>query len=115
MRRSLLFNFIAIDGKGANMIEGTYRSKLIKKLKVHFPGLIVLHNNPNQIKGIPDLTLLYHNRYAMLETKMAPNSSKRPNQDTWISYFERQGAFSAFVNASNEKEIINELRRYFEV
>lgn len=96
------------------MLEGTYRTGLIKRLKKVFPGIIIQHGNPSHIQGIPDLTVLYKYKYAMLETKMASDSSKRPNQEYWINYFKKQGAYAAFINKSNEEEIINELRRYFE-
>jgi hypothetical protein len=95
------------------MLEGTYRTNLVKRLKKEFPGIIILHGNANQLQGISDLVLLYKSRYAMLETKMASNSSKRPNQEYYINYFKNQGAYAAFVCKSNEEEIINELGRYF--
>lgn len=95
------------------MNEGDFKTNLIQKLKRIFPGMIVLHNNANFIRGIPDLTLLYKDKYAILEGKMTSSSSKRPNQDVWVDYFKNQGAYAAFISKSNEEEIINELRRYF--
>ena len=41
------------------MLENTFKTGLVKELKSRFPGCIVLHADPNEIQGIPDLVVLY--------------------------------------------------------
>ena len=49
------------------MRESQFQAQLIKKLNKMLPGIIILKNDPNYIQGIPDLILLYKNRWAALE------------------------------------------------
>ena len=42
---------------------------IIKKIKEMLPGCIVMKNDPNYIQGIPDLLILYRDRWAALECK----------------------------------------------
>ena len=67
------------------MLESKFQAGLIKELKERFPGCIVLKNDPNYIQGIPDLTVLYKEKWALLETKQSGKAPHRPNQDYYIS------------------------------
>ena len=67
------------------MKESKFQSKLIKELKIEFPGCIVLKNDANYIQGIPDLLILYKNYWAALECKKSEKASHQPNQDYYIS------------------------------
>lgn len=51
------------------MLENEFKTKLIKELKSLFPGCIVLHIDPNENQGMPDLLILYNNTWAALEGK----------------------------------------------
>ena len=37
------------------MLENKFKTGLIKDLKERFPGCMVVHLDPNEIQGIPDL------------------------------------------------------------
>lgn len=50
-------------------LERDFQAKLIKELKVMFKGCIIVKNDPNYIQGIPDLLILYNDRWAALEVK----------------------------------------------
>lgn len=63
------------------MLENTFKTGLVKELKSRFPGCIVLHADPNEIQGIPDLVVLYEDTWAALEGKKSARASHRPNQD----------------------------------
>ena len=66
------------------MLENTFKTGLVKELKSRFPGCIVLHADPNEIQGIPDLVVLYEDTWAALEGKKSARASHRPNQDYYV-------------------------------
>ena len=94
------------------MLENTFQSRLIKRLKTAFPDCIVLKNDPTYIQGIPDLTILYNNKWATLECKESQRAHHRPNQDYYVDIMNGM-SFSAFVYPENQEEIINKLIEYF--
>lgn len=94
------------------MLENTFQAQLIKRLKAAFPDCIVLKNDPTYIQGIPDLTILYNNKWATLECKESQRAHHRPNQDYYVDIMNGM-SFSAFVYPENEEEIINKLVEYF--
>lgn len=96
------------------MKERDFQSKLIKELKFEFPGCIVIKNDPNYIQGIPDLLILYRDKWAMLECKESEKAKHRPNQDYYISIL-NQMSFARFVYPENKEEILDELQRSFRV
>lgn len=49
--------------------ENKFQADLIKELKQLFPGCMILKNDANYIQGIPDLTIFYNDRWAVLECK----------------------------------------------
>ena len=51
------------------MLENNFQAKLIKELKSLFPRCIVMKNDPDYIQGIPDLIILYKDKWATLECK----------------------------------------------
>lgn len=94
--------------------ESAFQTKLIKDLKTMFPGCVVLKNDPNYIQGVPDLLVLYNNRWAALECKRSKGASHRPNQEYYISKMDGM-SFAAFVYPENREDILDELQRSFEV
>ena len=59
--------------------ENEFQASLIKEIKERFPGAIVLKNDPNYIQGMPDLTVLHSDGWAMLEVKRSKDASHQPN------------------------------------
>ena len=94
--------------------ESAFQAKLINDLKAMLPGCVVLKNDPNYIQGVPDLLVLYNNRWAALECKRSKNASHRPNQEYYISKMDGM-SFAAFVYPENREDILDELQRSFEV
>ena len=95
-----------------NEEERRYQQKIVKKLKNMFPGCIITKNDPELIQGIPDLTILYGNKWAMLETKRTEDAAHRPNQDYYVSKANKM-SFGRFIFPENEKEVLNELQSAF--
>ena len=51
------------------MRESNFQADLKKELKTLFPGCIVTKLDSSDIQGIPDLLILYKNKWATLECK----------------------------------------------
>lgn len=95
------------------MLERNFQAGLIKEIKTLYPGCIVLKNDPNYIQGFPDLTVLYNDKWALLETKRESDASHRPNQDYYIELGNKM-SFARFISPENKEEVLNELQQAFE-
>ena len=84
------------------------------EIKERFPGCMVVHLDPNEIQGIPDLLVLYESTWAALEGKRSIDAPHRPNQDYYVNLMNRM-SFAAFICPENKEEILNDLQRAFEV
>lgn len=91
------------------MRENEYQSKIIKRLKKDFPGCVVLKNDPNYIQGIPDLIMLYGDRWVALEVKANNRARHQPNQDYYILKMNEM-SYAAFIYPENEEDVFNELQ-----
>lgn len=96
------------------MLENKFKTGLINRIKKRFPGSIVLHNDPTFIQGIPDLLVLYNDKWAALEVKKSATEKHRPNQDYYVDLMNRM-SFASFIFPENEKEILDEIERSFEL
>lgn len=92
------------------MRESQFQAQLIKKLNKMLPGIIVLKNDPNYIQGIPDLILLYKDRWAALEVKRGAIASVRPNQAHYVRTMHAM-SYAAFIYPENESEILSEVQQ----
>lgn len=95
------------------MKENEFQAILIKEIKERLPGAKVLKNDPNYIQGIPDLTVLYKNRWGVLECKKSKEEKHQPNQDYYISEMDKM-SFGRFIYPENKEEVLNELQRSFQ-
>ena len=91
------------------MLEKDFQANFIKKLKRIFPGIMVLKNDAGYLQGVPDLTLLYNDRWAVIELKKKSNSTRRPNQRYYVDKLNEM-SYAAFLQPSNEAEILKELQ-----
>ena len=96
------------------MKESAFQAKLIREIKKRFPGAIVLKNDPNYIQGFPDLTVLYKDRWAVLEIKQSEKASHQPNQDFYILQADKMSV-GRFVYPENMMEVLDDLARSFRV
>ena len=91
-------------------LERDFQAKLIKELKVMFKGCIIVKNDPNYIQGIPDLLILYNDRWAALEVKKSATAHHQPNQEYYVDLM-NQMSFAAFIYPENKEEILYELQQ----
>ena len=95
------------------MLENKFKTGLVKEIKERFPGCKVVHLDPNEIQGIPDLLVLYGSTWAALEGKKSANAPHRPNQDYYVRQM-NELSFAAFIYPENKEEILNAMERSFE-
>jgi len=94
------------------MLESVFQSKLIGELEALFPGCIVLKNDANYLQGFPDLTILYKNKWAVLECKKSKDAEHQPNQDHYVDMLDEM-SFSRFIYPANKEEVLDELQQTF--
>lgn len=92
--------------------ESAFQSSLIKELKTIFPGCVVLKNDPTYMQGVPDIIVLYRDKWAMLECKRSSSASRRPNQQYYIDKFGEM-SFAKFIFPENKDEVLHELQQAF--
>lgn len=95
------------------MLESNYQAYLIKKLNRMFLGCLILKNDTDYMQGVPDLLILFENKWAMLEVKAYEGAPERPNQSYYITELDRM-SFAAFIYPENEKEVLNDLQHAFQ-
>lgn len=95
----------------SSRLESGFQDKLSRELKEIFPGCMVLKQDA--IQGIPDLLVLYKDKWASLECKKAANAKRQPNQEYYVGLMNEM-SFSRFIDPSNKEEVLNELQQAFE-
>ena len=93
-------------------LESDFQAKLIKELKIIFEGCIVTKMDAGHIQGIPDLLILYKNKWATLECKKTSRAKKRPNQEYYVTKMNEM-SFSRFISPENKEAILDELKKFF--
>lgn len=94
----------------SSRLESGFQDKLRKDLEKMFPGCMVF--KMDQIQGIPDLLVLYNDRWASLECKKSASAKKQPNQEYYVGRMNEM-SFSRFISPENKEEVLNELFQTF--
>lgn len=94
------------------MLENEYQAHLIKLLRAMFPGCFILKNDTDYLQGVPDLLILYRNKWAMLEVKASATSPSRPNQEYYVDMLNEM-SYSAFIYPENEEQVLYEIQQAF--
>lgn len=92
--------------------EGKFQDKLVNDLKAIFSGCLIMKNDANARQGIPDLLILYKDRWALLEVKKSEDAPSRPNQP-WYVEWAAANSFGAFIFPENRDVVLKELSRFF--
>lgn len=92
------------------MKENRFQHNLIKTLGKMFPGCIIF--KMDQIQGIPDLLILYRDKWASLECKRCTTADYQPNQDYWVDKMNEM-SFARFICPENREEVLHELQQAF--
>ena len=94
----------------SSRLESGFQDKLIKELEKLFPGCMTF--KMDQLQGIPDLLVLYGNKWAALECKKGMRAKKQPNQEYYVGLMNDM-SFSRFINPENKDEVLKELLQVF--
>lgn len=92
--------------------EGKFKKDLRDELEELFPGCFVMQLDPNEIQGIPDLLILYKDKWATLECKKSENAHRQPNQDYYVGVMNDM-SFSSFIFPENKEVVLSELQQTF--
>ena len=92
--------------------ENSYQPTVIQKLELMFPGCIIQKEDPEYIQGIPDLLILYNDKWATLECKKSKDEPHQPNQDYYVDVMNEM-SFSRFIFPENEEDVLKDLSLFF--
>jgi hypothetical protein len=92
------------------LLESDFQARLIKKLRSMFPCCMIIKNDAGYIQGIPDLLILFEDRWAALEVKASAKAKTRPNQPYYVDLLNEM-SFAAFIYPSNEEEVLRALQQ----
>lgn len=94
------------------MHERDFQAGFIKKVRKLFPGCIILKNDSGYMQGVPDLTILFLRKWAIVEVKRSVNEAYEPNQEWYLDEMNKM-SFGRTVYPENEEEILNALQSLF--
>lgn len=96
------------------MLERDYQKGLIKRLKEIFPGCIIMKNDAQLKQGIPDLLVLYSDKWVALEVKKSEKDShdERGNQRRYVTRMNEM-SFASYIYPENEEEVIAKMKEVF--
>lgn len=93
-------------------LESDFQKELMDEIKKRYPGCMVLKNDSGYIQGIPDWTILYKKKWAVLEAKREKKARKQPNQDYYVDKLNNM-SYSNFVYPENREEVLDQLSKVF--
>lgn len=97
------------------VLESKYQARVLARIRDMFPGCHTFKNDSGYQQGIPDWTILWRNKWAVLEIKpRKPTSARdwRPNQEWFLEQFNEM-SFAACIYPENEEEVLDELQQAF--
>lgn len=95
----------------SSKLESGFQDRLIKEIKEMFPGCLVF--KMEQLQGIPDLLILYGNKWASLENKKSAKAKRQPNQEYYVELMNKM-SFSRFIYPENKEAVLSDLKTIFE-
>lgn len=94
----------------SSRLESGFQDRLKDELKTMFPGCMIF--KMDQVQGIPDLLVLFRNKWASLECKQHAKAKRQPNQEYYVGRMDEM-SFSRFICPENKDEVLSELARKF--
>jgi hypothetical protein len=85
---------------------------VIHQLRAMFQGCIILKNDSSYLQGVPDLLLLWRDRWAAIEVKSGPSAPVQPNQEEYVAMMDAM-SFAGFIHPQNEEVFLRELHATF--
>lgn len=94
----------------SSRLESGFQDRLKDELKAMFPGCMIF--KMDQVQGIPDLLVLFRNKWASLECKQHAKAKRQPNQEYYVGRMDEM-SFSRFICPENKDEVLSELAQKF--
>lgn len=110
--RTYPFSFADLKGSPLAKLESKFQKQLIDELRFQFEGCVILKNDSGYLQGIPDLLVLFQNKWAMLECKRSANSPQQPNQEYYVELLNGM-SYASFVSPENVEEVLLEIQQVF--
>lgn len=98
----------------SSRLESGFQDRLVSDLKNMFPGCMITKLDSGYIQGIPDLLILFEDKWAVLECKKHATAKRQPNQDYYVDKMNKM-SFAAFIYPENKEEVLHELQQAFSV
>jgi hypothetical protein len=93
-------------------LESKFQKDLMDEIKELYPGCVVIKNDSGYIQGFPDWTILYKDKWAVLECKRSEDAPAQPNQPYYVRKLDNM-SFSRFVYPENKEEVLRDLQQAF--
>lgn len=93
-------------------LESGFQKDLMDEIRKRYPGCLIMKNDSSYIQGIPDWTILYEDKWAVLEAKKDKNAKKQPNQPYYVEKLNEM-SYSSFVYPENKDQVLSELALIF--
>ena len=94
----------------SSKVESGFQDRLRTTILERYPGSMVFKMDSPQ--GIPDLLILYEDKWASLENKKSKDAKHQPNQDHYVERMNDM-SFSRFVYPENREQVLDELDQHF--
>lgn len=94
----------------SSRLESGFQDRLIKTISTMFPGSMIF--KMDQLQGLPDLLILYKDKWASLECKRSATEHHQPNQDYYVDLMNKM-SFSRFIYPENKEEVLHDLQQAF--
>ena len=92
-------------------LEKYFQKEVINDLKNRLPGCMIIKTDPTYKQGIPDLLILYGERWATLEMKRGRTSKHQPNQDYYVELMDKM-SFSRFIYPDIKDRVLDDLEDF---
>ena len=92
--------------------ESQFQKDFLDEVRDRYPGCVILKNDSSYIQGFPDWTILYKDKWAVLEMKKEKNAKRQPNQEFYVDKLDRM-SFSRFAYPENAHEVMERLDEHF--
>lgn len=92
--------------------ESLFQAELIRDLRDLFEGCIILKNDANYLQGIPDLLILFGDKWAALECKASMDARLQPNQAYYIVEMNAM-SYASVICPENKENVLDDLQQTF--
>lgn len=94
----------------SSRLESGFQDKLRDEIKKRFPGCMIF--KMDQIQGIPDMLILFKDKWAFIENKKSAKAKRQPNQEYYVELLNDM-SFARFACPENKDKVLEELSTYF--